>query len=249
MDDFKKNFQFYIQAVFILSLILSSCYLVGYWWAFDINIFPFLTLFDLIKSASPFFVLFILLLIFQWIIMEVHFDTFFEKHIKKFGAYISKSKQKKRVFCAVIVIYFLFIILLGVCLRRTSLSMGIPIASAIFLMWFYNKVKKSPPEEELRIYHKYGRWLLFLCFLVFVSYDLGNHKAHTILSEKEYSYAWLNEKDGKKNLYKFIGFINGHYFFIDKNNTILLIKNNISELELHQYLKEKENHSSEIDFT
>ncbi len=112
----------------------------------------------------------------------------------------------------------------------------------------HNALKRAGTEQDVKIFHRCGRALLLLCLLPFISYDYGYHKGDIILKDKEYSYVLFEKNDGKI-LYKFLGYLDGHYFFIDKKNNKLLIDNELDSLELRHFLKKGEKDSPDIGFT
>lgn len=250
-DNFKKYFNFYFQVALVFSFILGIGYLLGFWWTANVNIFPFLSLFDLLKfSACPFLILFVPWLLLQWAVVEWQVFPRIENYAEKLTSVVRNNSRRwvRGIILLVSVAYFIFLIILGVLLKFTTLFIGIPIASLIVMAWLLNTQRKTDKEPEKINFHRFGRVLLMLCLLPFISYDYGRHKVNVILKGKKYSYVWVNEGENK-TLYKFLGFINGHYFFIEKNNQILLINNNIDRLELHHFLKKGEKDSPDVGFT
>jgi hypothetical protein len=246
-EEFKKDFSFYIQVVLIFSFILGIGYLFGFWWTVDVNIFPFLSLFDLIKfSACPLLILFVPLILLQWIITEWHVTPYLDRIAKKLT--LNTPRSSRRIVLVVILFYFVVVIGIGIFFKIATLSIGVPAASIIGVAWFRNVGQKENLDSEPATFLRFGRALPLLCLLPFISYDFGRYKAVAILKDKEYSYIWVNT-NGNKELYKFLGFINGHYFFLDRKNHILLINNNVSSLELHKFLRKGENDNPEIGFT
>lgn len=250
-DELKRNFSFYNQVMLTCSFILGIAYLCGYWSVFDINIFPFLSLFDLIRfSAYPVLILYVPFLLFQWLVAELHFSTYIEKKSKKLSSYFKShpSRLVKVMFPLAAIGYFVFIIWLGCYLEKVTLKIGVPIASIITIAWLSNAVKKTESQQDVVMFHRVGRTLLFLCLLPFISYDYGHHKAIAILKDKEYSYIVATQGD-KKEVYKFLGYLDNHYFFMAKKNKTLLINNNMNSLELRHFLKHGESDSPDIGFT
>ena len=251
-DEFKRDFSFYNQVVLAFSFILGIAYLYGYWSAFDINIFPFLSLFDLVRfSAYPLLILYVPLLLLQWTITELHFAEYIQTKSKQFASHLYNHPNwfiRNVVALLIVVSYFSFVIWLGFYLQQYTLKVGVPIASIITLAWLRNALKKAGNEQDVKMFHRYGRALLILCLLPFISYDYGRHKGDVILKDKEYSYASFKEGESN-NLYKFLGYLDGHYFFIDKNNHKLLINNKLDSLELRHFLKKGEKDSPDIGFT
>lgn len=187
------------------------------------------------------------LLLFYWLVTELHFEAWLGEKIKAVGGYLTKHRAWY-VKYGFALTYFVFVIWLGNYLHMTALNVGIPVASMIAFFWLRNVVKKSDSDEVSKGFHRYGRVLLFLCLLPFVSYDIGHHKAEMILKNNEYSYM-VFEQENKKALFKFLGYINGHYFFIDEGNKNLVIDNKIERLKLRHYLKKGEKDSPDISFT
>ncbi len=134
-EELKRNFSFYNQVVLIFSFILGIAYLYGYWSAFDINIFPFLSLFDVIRfSAYPLLILYVPLLLLQWTITELHFAEYFQKKSKQFASYLYGHPQwivRKVVALLIVALYFSFVIYLGFYLQKYTLKVGVPIASFV----------------------------------------------------------------------------------------------------------------------
>ncbi len=247
----KENFGFYTKVVLMFSLILGLAFLYGYWSKFDVNIFPFLGLFDLIRfSAYPLLILYVPLLLLYWLVTELHFKVWLEDTVKVAGSYLKKNRvwYVKCGFLLFTLAYFIFVVWLGGYLHMVTLKLGIPVVSIIALFWSRNVIKKEVVNKDVQEFHRYGRGLLFLCLLPFASYDIGHHKAKMIVKNKEYSYI-VSEQGSKESLLKFIGFINGHYFFIDKDNKKLLIDNHLEKIRLLHFLKKGEKDSPDIGFT
>lgn len=240
-DSFKKDFRFYCESAFIFSFIVGIGYLIGYWWSLGINIFPFLSLFDLLKCAAcPFLILFVLFVLIRGLFVEFSLLSSIEKYTNKLTVKIKKNPRKSMLIGAVIgLLYFYAAITIGIHLKLTFFSIGLPIAFILILSWLRHKIKERAPEAD-SISRAYGRWLMLLCLLPLVSYDYGKHKATAILKEKKYSYTWISEEDendekGQKELYKYLGFVNEHYFFINKNNRTLIVNNDLENLKLYRY--------------
>lgn len=251
IEKIKKDFGFYSKVVLMFSLILGIAYLYGYWSELDVNIFPFLSLFDLIRfSAYPLLILYVPILLIYWLITELHFQIYLQKQFKSLEGYLKKHHSRCLKYSSLFFIigYFVTVVWLGVFLHLSTLKFGVPVASLIAILWLRNVLKKEKLDDEIKELHQFGRGLLFLCLLPFASYDFGHRRAEMIVKEKEYSYM-VFEQDGKSTPYKFLGFLNGHYFFIGKDNKTLLIDNKLDRLNLKHYLKKGEQDSPDIGYT
>jgi uncharacterized membrane protein len=72
LTQLKNSYKLHIEIIVLSTLLLAISYLIGYWSTFEVNIFPFLTLSDLIKfSAYP------LLWVFPIVLLSQIFVNYF----------------------------------------------------------------------------------------------------------------------------------------------------------------------------
>jgi len=250
LEKIKENFRFYTNIILIFSLILSLAFLYGYWSKFDINIFQFLGLFDLIRfSAYPLLILYVPVFLLFWLITELHFEFWLKNKARALTMYLNNQSTWyiKYAFFLLAAGYFAFITCLGIQLHLTALKIGVPVATIIAILWIKNLSRKTSHGEAKKTLYRYGNGLLFLCLLPFFSYDAGHYKAELILKNKSYLYA-IFSKDGKNETYKFLGYLNEHYFFIKKNNESILIENKVEKLELKYFFKKRKNDNFDMKF-
>lgn len=227
------NYKQYIQEVIIFVLLLEIAYLIGYWSTFDINIFPYLTLSDIIKFAAYPLLFIIPVQLLQLIIAELHIYPVMKKYVRLIKPESVKFRK--------IIELTLFLIIIGVgkWLNFTMLYIGFPL-----IIIFVLTLKKFDKFNESR----YITIFLMLLLLPFLSFDIGKRNATIILKGKEYSYS-LIEVGAQKAKFKFLGYINDHYFFISINNRSLIIQRDRDLLILEKYLAKNQDNNETIGFT
>lgn len=240
--EIKRNFYFHTSVYLILSFVLGIAYLIGFWWTIDINIFPFIGLYDLIRcSASPFLILYILGLILYSCVIELHVQPHIEIFRCKLLSNENRTKRRLQYRLLSIIVLVIFIAV-GIFLKISTLWLGGPLFIVIAWSYLHHRSRNNPEQKES------PRALVILLFLLpFISYDIAHYKATTILDGKEYSYIVIND-GGRESMYKFLGFVNEHYFFIDHKNKILLINNDKPNLKVYKYLKKGAHDNPDMGF-
>lgn len=227
---------FFSKLVVISSFVLAAAYLVGYWWAgFGINIFPFVTPMDLLKfAACPFLILFIPYILFDLLISEWHLVPFISA-LSKYKLFATP----KYFMLPILILAGACLIILGIKYSYTVLYLGVP-AVLLAILGILKKVKGVLHDPK-------QRKLMLISLLPFFSYDLGYHRALDIYNSKEYTY--MPSTAEQPTTYKFLGYVNDHYFFIDLDNNKLLINNKMSSLQLQHFIEADTKPNPQIGYT
>lgn len=244
----KIDFIFYNRVLLFCSFILGIAYMWGYWSTFEINIFPFLSLFDFLKfSAYPLLLTYIPLLVFQVAIIELHFGDYIQKKLWLFKSRHPNLSFKKSI-NPLLNVLICFIVLLGLLKDSKTLMLGLPITYYLTTGLLGNIDKNIKNELDVKNSRMYAWFYILMLILPFISFDYGRFRGDSIHANKEYSYTII-ERDGEKKIYKFLGYINEHYFFIDRSNQSLIVQNRLDSLALRNFLKKGEQDNPEIGFT
>ncbi len=231
LEKIKNEYRFFIEITFVYSLLLATGYAIGFWSTFNVNIFPFLNLSDLIKSTAYPLLLIMPYMVIQWFIIELN----------RKAAFPLLKKMRPEYKNLIPPILMLISILIGAFLKILTLTLIFGIPTLILIIVLLKDRAEASMIKTIRVLLMLG---IFICF----SYDLGKYNSKMIFDNKEYSYSFFDIGKNKEQ-FKYIGYINNHYFFINLNNTHLLIKDNLTQLILERYLKKYTQDNSAIGFT
>lgn len=229
MENFTYNkLKAILFTAIVFSLVLEIFYIMGYWLTFSFNIFPFLTLADIINFAAYPLIIIIPIFLIELMLAQLHYRPF-----KKFFSYF--SKKNKKVYCIYSIVIYLMIIvaiLLGWVFELTFLYIGLPLM--MILRIIYNKLA----QEHVSIYRYYSYSSLVITLLLFplIAFDFGHNTAKSIFNGDKYYYSILNT-EGKNYIYKYLGHMKNKYFFIDIRNRKIIIINDDKLLILINYSK------------
>lgn len=206
----KNNYRFFLEIAFIFSLLLAIGYSWGYWSTFKINIFPFISVSDLIKSTA-----YPLLLVIPYLLLQIFIFEFCRINISFF--HLSNT--------TILSIIMLISVFSGLWVKSITLIFGIPTAIFIYIHIankYFNEVK------IIRI-------ILMLTILVFLSYDVGRFNAKNIYNNHQYSFSFLTNVFNKAEKIKYLGYVNNHYFFITPDNNSLYILKASPQVQLQLF--------------
>lgn len=233
LEKIKREYRIFIEITFVFSLLLAIGYAYGYWSAFNVNIFPYLTLSDLIKSTAHPLLLAVPYLLSQWFIFEM------QDLPKKLSdiPFIKKINPDYKILSTPI--FMAISLFIGIYVNSVTLTFGIPTTILIFTL-----LKKNIDPSK----HQTIRILLMLGLFVFFSVDYGKYNAKIIYNNTEYSYSFLETQSGKERV-KYLGYINNHYFFMSIDNHHLFITSELKQVILEKFLRKHAQDNTAISLT
>lgn len=209
-DTFSKLFRSPLLTILPpFSVALSTSYLFGYWTTFDINIFSYLSLTDLITSSAYYYIPAAILSIMLVSIIPMI-------SIKR------QMKQKKSpnflLTALVLACLFLYALLISYFtnIRFALLFMLFTVLSFLVAFKFAISIQLRSflPEQEIRV-----RIVALLIPLPLFTFLIGKINGYRVLNEKLCQYvacttlpSVLDDDDIDKN-FKFLGHISSNFFF------------------------------------
>lgn len=203
-------------------------YLFAFWSTFKINFLEYSNFHDVILSSLyivfPFIILFAIVSII--ILVSAHILAHNTLLRDKFARFLNGPT---RVWHPFFIFIFLLIPMVPAILRDSFWYMTLSVGA--ILSW-YVICETDFLAKEL---HAEKRAIVLLCVIVlpFMMFLIGKIKAKKIHSATSYYYANINNE---KLLH--IGHINGKYFFIDENNTkIVVLREDNSTIQLTRFIR------------
>lgn len=239
---FQNNIKF---AIFTYVIFLGICYLLGYWQSFDINIFNYIGLWDILKfSASSLVTSIIVGYIPTFIILWFGFenrDRIEKIALNPIGKFTINILLVFSIFICllefIIGIYALFIHFYNFNLATLKGLFALifmivcPILLNLILLKF-NLIKNTKIS-----------FLVCVFFGSFpsIAFITGLREANYILKNLDYLYTGCDSitMDKSCKYLKYIGTVNNQLFFIDQDNKKITIKDfeKLSELTLIHFQK------------
>lgn len=204
-------------------LTVGILYLWGYWYSFDINIFEYVALSDVVKVAIiPVGSVFIFVLL-GFCVGEITVaDTFPEGGGKKtkVGIILNKLFPVFLILYLIVLTYYLF--------SKPELPGKWIVLPILFMGPPYFMLKGAGMLKEINNDSIRSLIIISIVALPLYSFSIGKINAGKILKNKEYQFIELGENPSKEKM-KLIGHANNYLFFASMDNKKLMI----TKLEIH----------------
>lgn len=243
----KKILQNNIKSTIVTYVILLGiCYLMGYWQSFNINIFNYIGIWDIVKFSASSLIACSLSYIIAFFIVWLFFEN--RDNIEKICANLI-VKLVLYIVLGFSILFFLAILCAVICnfiTHRYIFNFNLSFLRAIFayVFLFISPYALNMTLEKFNLIgNRIIRLLLCTFFGTFpaLAYINGLMDAVYILKQRDYLYTYCNSITEEKSCkyLKYVGTVNNKLFFIDQDNNKITIKDfdKVSDLTLIHFQK------------